>query len=70
MEPADALSASAQVAVAVAGFAGRVAAFGWEPIRGWSPMGQVLLRFLHLSRCASRPFGNPLTALLASATLS
>jgi hypothetical protein len=46
VNPSDALSASAQIAVAVAGFAGVVAAFGSQPIREWSVVDRMRLRFL------------------------
>ena len=46
MNPENALSASAQIAVAVAGFAGVAASFGSEPIRAWSRVDRMRLRFL------------------------
>jgi hypothetical protein len=46
VDPEDALSVSAQIAVAVAGFAGVAASFGSEPIHAWSRVDRMRLRFL------------------------
>jgi len=46
MEPISALSASAQIAVAIAGFAGVVAAFRNDSVQDWSPVEYFWLRLL------------------------
>jgi hypothetical protein len=46
MEPTAALSASAQIAVAIAGFAGVVAAFRNDSVQHWSPVEHFWLRLL------------------------
>ena len=46
MEPAAALSASAQIAVAIAGFAGVVAAFRNDSVHDWSQVEKFWLRLL------------------------
>jgi len=46
MEPTAALSASAQIAVAIAGFAGVVAAFRNDSVHDWSPVESFWLRLL------------------------
>ena len=46
MEPTAALSASAQVAVAIAGFAGVVAAFRNDPVHDWGQVERFWLRLL------------------------
>src|SRR5262245_61814467 len=46
MEPGEALSAAAQVAVALAGFAGVVVVFRRESIHDWSPIDKLRLRLL------------------------
>lgn len=46
MEPTAALSASAQIAVAIAGFAGVVAAFRSDSVHDWGPVEKFWLRLL------------------------
>ena len=46
VEPTEALDVAAQVSVALAGFAGIVAAFGRGPIHEWPPAAKLRLRFL------------------------
>jgi hypothetical protein len=46
MEPGEALSTAAQIAVALAGFAGVVVVFRRESIHDWSPIDKVRLRLL------------------------
>jgi hypothetical protein len=46
MEPTAALSASAQIAVAIAGFAGVVAAFRNDPVHDWGQVEKFWLRLL------------------------
>ena len=46
MEPAEALSTAAQIAVALAGFAGVVVAFRSESLHDWSPMDKFRLWLL------------------------
>ena len=46
MEPTTALSASAQIAVAIAGFAGVVAAFRNDSVHDWSQVESFWLRLL------------------------
>ena len=46
MEPGDALGIAAQIAVALAGFAGVVVVFRRESIHEWSPADKLRLRFL------------------------
>ena len=46
MEPTAALSASAQIAVAMAGFAGVVAAFRNDSVHDWGPVERFWLRLL------------------------
>jgi hypothetical protein len=45
MEPAEALSAAAQMAVAQAGFAGVVVAFRHGTLQEWPPMDKLRMRF-------------------------
>ena len=49
MEPTTALSASAQIAVAIAGFAGVVAAFRNDSVHDWGPVEKFWLRLLLLN---------------------
>ena len=49
MEPSEALSTAAQIAVALAGFAGVVVVFRRESVHGWSPMDKFRLRALLLN---------------------
>ncbi len=46
MEPTAALSASAQIAVAIAGFAGVVAAFRSDSVHDWGHVERFWLRLL------------------------
>ena len=46
MEPGEALSTAAQIAVAHAGFAGVVVVFRRESVHEWSPINKVRLRLL------------------------
>jgi len=46
MDPSAALSATAQIAVAIAGFAGVVAAFRSDPVHEWSRVENFWLRLL------------------------
>src|SRR5260370_26189115 len=46
MEPSEALSTAAQVAVALAGFAGVVVVFRRQSVHEWSPMDKFRLRLL------------------------
>ena len=46
MEPGEALGVAAQIAVALAGFAGVVVVFRRESVHEWSPIDKVRLRFL------------------------
>jgi hypothetical protein len=49
MEPTAALSVSAQIAVAIAGFAGVVAAFRNDPLHDWHQVERFWLRLLLLN---------------------
>jgi hypothetical protein len=46
MEPSEALSTAAQIAVALAGFAGVVVVFRRESVHEWSPIDKFRLRLL------------------------
>jgi hypothetical protein len=46
MEPSEALSTAAQIAVALAGFAGVVVVFRRESIHDWTPIDKFRLRLL------------------------
>jgi hypothetical protein len=46
MEPAESLSTAAQIAVALAGFAGVVVVFRRESVHEWSPIDKYRLRLL------------------------
>jgi len=46
MEPGEALSTAAQIAVALAGFAGVVVVFRRESVHDWSPINKFRLRQL------------------------
>jgi hypothetical protein len=46
MEPGEALSTAAQIAVALAGFAGVVVVFRRESVHDWMPIDKFRLRFL------------------------
>src|SRR2546430_14307711 len=46
MEPGEALSTAAQIAVTLAGFAGVVVVFRRESVHDWSPVDKLRLRLL------------------------
>jgi hypothetical protein len=46
MEPSEALSTAAQIAVALAGFAGVVAVFRRDSVHDWTPIDKSRLRLL------------------------
>ncbi len=46
MEPAEALSTAAQIAVTLAGFAGVIVVFRRESVHDWSPIDKYRLRLL------------------------
>jgi hypothetical protein len=46
MEPSEALSTAAQIAVALAGFAGVVMVFRRESVHDWTPINKLRLRLL------------------------
>src|SRR5438093_13314857 len=46
MEPGEALSSAAQIAIALAGFAGVVVVFRRESVHEWSPADKLRLRLL------------------------
>ena len=56
MEPGEALATAAQIAVALAGFAGVAAAFRSRSLHEWSPKDKLRLRLL---------LGNALVPLFA-----
>jgi hypothetical protein len=62
MEPGEALGIAAQIAVALAGFAGVVVVFRRESIHEWSPADRVRLRFLLTNSIL--PLGLCMVALL------
>ena len=66
MQPSEALSASAQVAVTLAGFAGVVVAFRSGSIHEWSKVDKFRLRILLIN--SGIPFGLSIFAMLISAT--
>lgn len=66
MQPSEALSASAQVAVALAGFAGVVVAFRAGSIHEWSRVDQFRLRILLIN--SGLPFALSILAMWLSAT--
>jgi len=66
MQPSEALSASAQVAVTLAGFAGVVVAFRSGSVHEWSYLDKFRLRIL-LSNSAV-PFGLSIVAMLLAST--
>ena len=67
MQPSEALSASAQLAVALAGFAGVVVAFRSGSIHEWSKIDKFRLRILLIN--SAIPFVLSVFAMLLSATL-
>jgi hypothetical protein len=56
MEPTAALSASAQIAVAIAGFAGVVAAFRNDSVHDWSQVENFWLRLLLITDVSGTDF--------------
>ena len=66
MQPSEALSASAQIAVALAGFAGVVVAFRAGSIHEWSRVDKFRLRILLVN--SGVPFGLSILAMCLSAT--
>jgi NhaP-type Na+/H+ or K+/H+ antiporter len=66
MQPSEALSASAQLAVALAGFAGVIVAFRNRSVHEWSKIDKFRLRIL-LSNSAL-PFTMSIFAMLLLAT--
>ena len=68
MEPAEALSASAQVAIALAGFAGVVVAFRNRSVHEWSNIDKFRLRIL-LANSVTPFVLSILSMVLASANL-
>jgi hypothetical protein len=64
MEPGEALSTAAQIAVALAGFAGVVVVFRRESVQEWSGVDKLRLRFL-LTK--SHPAARSLHAGIAAA---
>jgi hypothetical protein len=69
MQPSEALSASAQVAVTLAGFAGVVVAFRSGSVHEWSEVDKFRLRFL-LNNSALPFVMSILAMLLATTTLN
>ena len=57
MEPSEALSTAAQIAVALAGFAGVVLVFRRESVHEWSPLGKYRLRLLLMNSILPLAFG-------------
>jgi hypothetical protein len=66
MQPSEALSASAQVAVALAGFAGVVVAFRNRSVHEWSKIDKFRLRILLMN--SAMPFVLSILAMLLSST--
>ena len=66
MQPSEALSAAAQVAVTLAGFAGVVVAFRSSAVHEWSKVDKFRLRILLIN--SGIPFGLSIMAMLLSAT--
>jgi hypothetical protein len=66
MQPSEALSASAQVAVTLAGFAGVVVAFRNRSVHEWSRVDKFRLRILLLNSGA--PFALSMLAILLQTT--
>jgi hypothetical protein len=64
MEPSEALSTAAQIAVTLAGFAGVVVVFRRESVHEWSPIDKFRLRVLLIN---SIPFSHVLHDRLAVA---
>src|SRR5205823_7123824 len=66
MQPSEALSTSAQVAVTLAGFAGVVVAFRNRSVHEWSKIDKFRLQIL-LTNSAT-PFGLSIFAMVLSST--
>src|SRR5260370_12432301 len=66
MQPSEALSASAQIAVALAGFAGVVVAFRDRSVREWSKIDKFRLRILLTN--SAIPFAASIIAMVLSST--
>src|SRR5260370_42423904 len=66
MQPSEALSASAQVAVTLAGFAGVVVAFRSGSVHEWSNVDKFRLRILLMN--SAIPFVLSIVAMLLSST--
>src|SRR5262249_58602644 len=66
MQPSEALSASAQVAVTLAGFAGVVVAFRSGSVHEWSNVDKFRLRILLIN--SAIPFVLSMVAMLLSST--
>ena len=66
MQPSEALSASAQIAVTLAGFAGVVVAFRNRSVHEWSRVDKFRLRILLLN--SGVPFGLSMLGMLFSAS--
>ncbi len=66
MQPSEALSASAQVAVTLAGFAGVVVAFRSGSIHEWSRLDKLRLQILLTNSAA--PFGLSIFAMVLVST--
>ena len=66
MQPSEALSASAQVAVTLAGFAGVVVAFRSGSVHQWSNVDKFRLRILLMN--SAMPFVLSILAMLLSST--
>jgi hypothetical protein len=56
MEPGSALSTSAQIAIAIAGFAGVVAAFRSDSVRDWGQVEKFWLRLLLINSILALAF--------------
>jgi hypothetical protein len=56
MEPSTALSTSAQIATAIAGFAGVVATFRDESVHNWGQVQKFWLRLLLIAVCLLQLF--------------
>ena len=56
MEPSEALSTAAQIAVTLAGFAGVVVVFRRESVHEWSPIDKFRLRVLLINSILSVTF--------------
>ena len=66
MQPSECLSASAQIAVALAGFAGVVVAFRNRSVHEWSKIDKFRLRILLTN--SAIPFASSIIAMVLSST--